>query len=113
MCRPLEEAEGRINAMFGVFTHQRRRYALRELRRHDTPMALADLADELAIREHEAPLSDIPAEEVKRLYISLYHRHIPKLVDADLVRYDQERDTVAPTARVDSIEEYHAFLTVD
>lgn len=57
----LQEAQDRINTIFGVFAHQRRRYALRELRRHETPMALADLADELAIREHEAPLTDIPA----------------------------------------------------
>lgn len=47
------------------------------------------------------------------MYISLYHKHIPKLADADLVRYDQERDTVTVTERVERIEQYHDVLTVD
>lgn len=60
-------------------------------------MSLPDLADECVVMEHECHLDDIPAETVKRMYMSLYHRHIPSLVEDGVVEYDQEHDLV--TAR--------------
>lgn len=109
----LPQGHKQFNTIFEVFAHHRRRYALRELHRHERPMALADLADEIAVRENETALTDIPAEEVQQIYLTLYHTHIPKLEDADLVDYDQERDTVAPTEHVECLEQYQEFLTVD
>ena len=107
------EAQENINTIFQIFAHHRRRYALRGLRMHETPMALADLADEVAIRENEAPLTEISAEEVKRIYMSLYHTHIPKLADADLVRYDQECDSVILLESPEEISRYQELLTVE
>lgn len=57
-------------------------------------MPLADMADEIAVWENETDITDISAEEVKLVYISLYHTHIPKLADADVVEYSQEQDAV-------------------
>lgn len=110
--RELKQAHERINTVFSVFAHHRRRYTLRELWRHEQPMALADLADELAVRENETAITEIPAEEVKRIYMSLYHTHIPKLAEADLVDYDQERDTVTLTEYAEQIEQYQELLPV-
>lgn len=101
----LQQTQERINTIFNVIAHHRRRYALRELQRHEKPMALADLADEIAVRENEAAITDIPAEEVKRIYMSLYHTHIPKLAEASLVHYDQERDTVVLIEDAEQIEQ--------
>lgn len=63
-------------------------------------MSLPDLADECVVMEHQTALDDIPAETVKRMYMSLYHSHIPKLVEVNAIEYDQESDSVAvgPTA---------------
>jgi hypothetical protein len=58
-------------------------------------MTLPDLADECVMMEHGNALDDIPAETVKQMYMSLYHTHIPKLVEASVVEYDQESDSVA------------------
>lgn len=58
-------------------------------------MTLADLADEVAEREAGASLSAVSAEEVLEVYLSLYHSHVPKLVEARMVEYSQERDLVA------------------
>ncbi|RDI73017.1 hypothetical protein DWB78_04965 [Halopelagius longus] len=80
--------------MFDVLTDQRRRFAIRCLIEYDTPMTLADLADEVAVREEERPLSEIPAEDVMQVYLSLYHAHIPKLVDVGVADYSQEQDLV-------------------
>lgn len=98
--------------MLELLAHHRRRYALRVLRDHKNPMTLADLADEVAVRTNERRITDIPADEVKRIYLSLYHSHIPILADAQLVQYDQERDTVSLSECADELEQYQDLLTV-
>ncbi|WP_222914495.1 hypothetical protein [Natrinema sp. SYSU A 869] len=108
----LLQAQESINSVFEVFAHHRRRYALRELRRHANPMKLADLADELAVRENETPITDVPADEVKRIYMSLYHTYIPKLEEADLVCYDQEQDSVTLAEQAKHIEQYQEIITI-
>lgn len=69
-------------------------------------MSLADAAETVAVDEHDSPLDEIPPEEVKEIYMALYHSHVPKLVDAGIVTYHQERDLVAPGGRLDSLGPY-------
>lgn len=57
-------------------------------------MTLADLADEVAVREHGLPINRIPAQSVKEIYVHLYHTHVPKLEGANMVEYDQQEDMV-------------------
>lgn len=83
-----------LDSLLDALTDQRRRFALRCLSEYDTPMTLADLADEVAVREQERPLSEIPADDVMQVYLSLYHAHVPKLVDAGVAEYSQEQDMV-------------------
>lgn len=83
-----------LDTVFGVLADQRRRSLLRCLNEYENTMALADVADEIATREREKPITELSAEEVKTVYISLYHEHIPKMVDAGVVRYNQEKDMV-------------------
>lgn len=90
-----ERADDTTTTAFEILAHHRRRDALQCLREFENPLALADLADEVAVRECEAPLPEIAPETVKRVYLSLYHVHIPKLVDGEYAEYDQERNTVA------------------
>lgn len=80
---------------FEMQADRRRRCALHCLHQFEGPLALADLAEEVAVREHDASITEISAEEVKRIYMSLYHDHIPELEDASVVHYDQDRDVVA------------------
>ncbi|QLG63387.1 DUF7344 domain-containing protein [Halorarum salinum] len=83
-----------VDALFAVLRDRRRREALSLLVEHDS-IALADLADELAVAEFDARLPEIPPAAVKRIYVSLYHDHVPRMADAGLVAYSQERDVVA------------------
>lgn len=83
-----------LDDLFEILASQRRRYILHCLRKHDSSLALADVADEVAVYENESNITDISAEEIKRVYISLYHTHIPKLAEQGLVTYSQERDLV-------------------
>lgn len=45
--------------------------------------------------EHDAhTLTDVPAAAIKRIYLDLYHTHIPKMEEAKLLEYTQEQDSV-------------------
>ncbi len=89
--------------VFAVLSSQRRRFALHCLQKYGGPMALADMADEIAVWENDTDIADISPEEVKRIYVSLYHTHVPKLEDADIVEYSQERDMVALSENAEQV----------
>lgn len=82
-----------IDTLFRTLSHAYRRYAIRCLHEHGS-MTLADLADEVAARAYERPIDDVPADDVERLYLSLYHTHLPLLGAADMVTFDPSRATV-------------------
>lgn len=84
-----------LDTVYELLANHRRRYALSCLNEHANPMSLADLADEVAVRENGTSTTEVSDETIKDIYISLYHVHIPKLEEANVVRYDQEEDTVA------------------
>ena len=96
--------------VIGLLADERRRHALRCLLEHGA-LPLADLADEVAVRERGEPIGEIPAEDVKNVYMSLYHSHVPKLAEANVVAYDQDADAVALDEHADLAERYlDAFL---
>lgn len=74
--------------------HPYRRRLLICLDRHVT-VSLADVADELAVWGDTRLLIEIPAEDVKDIYMELYHTLLPRLKRANVVVYDQERDLVS------------------
>ncbi len=76
----------------------RRRHLLEVMRTYDDELTLPDAAEEVARRETNRSITDLSAERIAEVYISLYHDHLPRLVDAGLLEYDQERDLVAPAA---------------
>lgn len=76
-----------------VLRNRRRRYVLHCLTTSETPMALADLADDLVRWETDS--SPPTAQDVReRVYVSLYHCHLPKLAEAGLVDFDSDRKLV-------------------
>lgn len=83
------------DTIYELLSNRRRRYFLECLAEHGYSLTLADLADEVAAREHDAHVADVCEEEVLRIYLTLYHQHVPKLAEADVVRYDQDGDLVA------------------
>lgn len=91
----LGDVDLQTEVLFDVLSSTRRQFVVACLAEYGSPMALADVADELVTWERDAPITDIPAEEVKSAYVSLYHVHVPKLEEAALLEYSQEPDTVA------------------
>ena len=70
-----------------------RRHVLRCLAAAETPMALADLTDELVRRVGDASPTGVQ-DERERIYALLYHLHLPKLDDAGIVSFDPDRKLV-------------------
>lgn len=92
--------------VFQLLSHSTRYGLLECLSDHDETLALADASEEIARAVEDEPVQAIEADTVKRIYMALYHSHIPKLVDHDIVSYDQEHDLVALTERGHQLVEY-------
>lgn len=92
--------------VFDVLSSPRRRYVLYYLRQHGDEVELGTLSAEVAAWENEKPVEELTDQERKRVYVSLYQTHIPKLSDAGIVEYDQESGTVSLTGRAEEIDRY-------
>ncbi|ELY98792.1 DUF7344 domain-containing protein [Natrialba asiatica] len=87
-----------IDDAFDLLANQRRRLFLEVMTTYEDDLTLPDVAEEVAVRETDTAVAELSADRVAETYISLYHDHLPRLVDAGLIEYDQERDLVHPTA---------------
>lgn len=102
VCAVLDWLDGReesiqsLDEAFELLAHTRRRLLLEVMRTYGEQLTLPDAAEEVAVRESGRSVADLSAERVANVYISLYHDHLPRLVDAGLLEYDQERDLVSP-----------------
>lgn len=76
----------------------RRRIVLDLLDEHAS-LTLADLADEVAERDHDASITQIDADAVLDVYLDLATEHVPRLAAEYLVRYDEERELVSFVGR--------------
>jgi len=91
----MTEIASRRPALADLVSSQRRRHALVCLAGRDDGLALADLAADVAALEHDEGAHDVPHETVERVYLSLYHCHVPKLEDGDVVTHDRDANVVA------------------
>lgn len=77
-----------------LLAEPRRQHTLRILNNTHSPMALADVAAEIAAHEQPTATEEPDWDRIKRIYIALYHRHAPKLEDAGVIEFDMARRTV-------------------
>lgn len=75
------------NRVYEALADRRRRYVLHCLNTSRTPMALADLADAIVRWETDTAPTEVQTER-ERIYTSLYHWHLPKLADTNLVSFN-------------------------
>jgi DNA-binding transcriptional ArsR family regulator len=76
--------------VFDILSSPRRRYVLYYLREYGGPVELTDLAEELAAWENDTTVTEISPQARKRVYVSLYQTHVPKLDEAGLIEYDSD-----------------------
>jgi DNA-binding transcriptional ArsR family regulator len=93
------------DVVFEVLSSTRRRQVL-SLLKNEGPMELTELAEHVAAHENDTTVEDLTKQQRKRVYVSLYQTHVPKLEDADLVEYDQDSGIVQLQARASAVDRY-------
>ncbi|MFC7082599.1 DUF7344 domain-containing protein [Halorussus caseinilyticus] len=103
-----EEVEEELSRdlVFDVLKNRRRRYALHYLRRADGSVQLSELAEQVAAWENDITVDTISAAERKRVYTALYQSHLPKLDDAGIVEYNQNRGIVELSGAAEQLDVY-------
>lgn len=94
------------DTVFEILSNSRRRYVLYYLRQETEPIQLTTLAEHVAAWENETDVESLGDQERKRVYVSLYQTHIPKLAEIGLVEYDKEAGTVALADKGASMDKY-------
>jgi DNA-binding transcriptional ArsR family regulator len=83
-----------MDVVFGLLSAERRRRVLRHLDENGGESTIGDLADHLAAAENGIDVAAVSSVQRKRVYVGLYQCHLPKLDDAGVVAFDQNRGTV-------------------
>lgn len=93
------------DVVFDVLSSARRRYVL-HLLKTEGEMELTELAEHVAAQENDTTVEELTKQQRKRVYVSLYQTHVPKLEDAGLVEYDQETSMVNLRSQAADIDQY-------
>lgn len=92
----------KLSYVYETLAHARRRYLCYEFldRREWT---LWELASRVAALERDVPEHAITTDQREQVYRSLYHVHVPKLIDEKVVAYDDLTDTVTLAERAETV----------
>jgi len=97
--------------IFHLLQTNRRRDALRYLKRHEGPVRMRDLAEQVAAWENDTTVRALSSRQRQRVYIPLYQTHLPKLDEAGVIEYDQSRGVVERTPVADQLDPYLEGVT--
>lgn len=94
--------------VFDLLADDRRRYALHYLSRKVGAVQLDDLAEQIALWE-----GDPSRDRYERILTDLCHRHLPRLTDAGVVRFDADRETVESRPAADAVAPFLELAGAD
>lgn len=89
-----------------LLSNSRRRYVIYFLEQWNGSATLNELAYNIASRETGVPVDELSEDDKRRVYISLYQTHLPKLDLYDLVDYDKDERTVELAESAHDIGDY-------
>lgn len=90
-----QEDDGELTKgdVFELLMNRRRRDVLAYLCENEET-TLDELATHIAAKENGITIDQLSSEQRKRVYIGLYQSHLPKLDDAGVIDYNQNRGTI-------------------
>lgn len=89
--------------VFDVLSSQRRRYTLYYLRGVDVA-DVNEVARQVAAWENGVAIGDVERQQRKRVYVSLYQTHVPKLAATGVIEYDADAGTVTLGERAAAVD---------
>ncbi|MFD1687177.1 DUF7344 domain-containing protein [Halobellus litoreus] len=115
-----------METVYEALGNSRRRYLCYTLF-EDTEWSLTDLATKIAAWENDIPEQAVTEDQREEVYVSLYHAHVPKLVDEGVITFDEATETITTAdhaeqvlaalegigASLDSKQETHARSDMD
>ncbi len=100
------ETDVSADLVFDLLSSQRRRMVLYYLRQSGAEMTVKEISQAIAANENDIPVDELSRQQRKRVYVSLYQTHLPKLADAGVIDYDRENGVIRLTGRGEEIDQY-------
>lgn len=82
--------------VFDLLYNPRRRSTLQFLAGRDRPRTMGELAERIAAEENDVSIEDLERQQRRRVQVSLYQTHLPKLDEIGAIEYDRETKALAP-----------------
>lgn len=94
--------------VFDLMNSPRRRYVIQYLHSTGEPIELQALANQVASWEDDVPVDELTDQQKKRVYVSLYQTHVPKLAESGVITFDRDSGDVEITERAGEVARYLA-----
>jgi DNA-binding transcriptional ArsR family regulator len=94
-----------LDVTFEILKNRRRRLVLEYLRDVEET-TIGELAEHIAAIENDTTVQQLNAQQRKRVYIGLYQCHLPKMDDAGVVEFNQDRGRIAVGENVEPLYQY-------
>ena len=102
-----EREELSKNEIFEILSNPRRRFTIRYLdQAEDGAVRLRTLAEQLAAWENDVSLPEVTYKQRKRVYISLYQTHLPKMDRLGIIEYDSSSGVVKPNPELATLRDH-------
>lgn len=89
---------------YDLLSNERRRSVITHLRERGEPIDVMELSRMVAASEYDMDPEELSKQQVKRVYVSLYQTHVPKLDERGVIEYDEENGTVRLSERVADLD---------
>ncbi|WP_254862659.1 DUF7344 domain-containing protein [Halovivax gelatinilyticus] len=94
------------DVIFELLKNRRRREVLQYLLDTDGTVTLGELAEQIAAWENDTTVAALNSDQRKRVYVALYQTHLPKMDDAGIIDYDQDRGLIELADNADLLVMY-------
>ena len=91
-----------IEPVYEALGHPRRRYLCYTLL-ENTEWSMTDLATKIAAWENDVPEHAVTEDQREEVYVSLYHAHVPKLVDEGVITFDESTERITTAEHAEQV----------
>lgn len=104
--QPPDEAPIDLDQIFEILSNERRRRVIRYLKDVDEPVEVGALAEQIAAEENGKAVSELRAQERKRVHVGLYQVHIPKMDEYGVVSFNRQSGRIEAGPNIDLVRDY-------
>ena len=93
------------DGIFDLLSNHRRRMVLYYLRRNGRSAEVNEIAAAVAAIENDTTVEELTDQQRKRVYVSLYQTHLPKMAEMNIIEYDKDGGQVV-LSNQDAVDRY-------